>query len=305
MASEEFPGVIELNVGGTHTFTTHLSTLTKHKDSRLADMFTGRADVHKDKDGRYFLDVDGSTFAVILDYMKYGFTPDQNPNQDFKTDEIMRLYASTLSLGLKDLSKHLENHFPLLVENKHIFGSAMFPTSECVRELHIGEPGHPSQPDGRLFGAQSRPIPQRTSFGRSGYPQKTVFGSYTPPKPVFGQNAAETHKFGQSSPFKLTPASTFGQPSSQGEVREKSLETESLASPKQQQQQQPHNFGKLPEFCSPFRHIESPAPGSLGLFGESATGGSEMPTLTDLGQYGAPKVSNELKFSDDEGPPTK
>ncbi|XP_052783968.1 uncharacterized protein LOC128219873 [Mya arenaria] len=157
MASEEFPGVIELSVGGTHTFTTLLSTLTKHEGSRLADMFSWRADVHKDKDGRYFIDVDGSTFDAILDYLKFGTLPaisvysnygsglfgggfNARPGQltslNYRPDEIRRLHASTVSLGLKELAKHLEECFPVLVRNKlDYYRNTKDTYDECLKSI--------------------------------------------------------------------------------------------------------------------------------------------------------------------------
>ncbi|XP_048255200.1 BTB/POZ domain-containing protein KCTD6-like isoform X2 [Haliotis rufescens] len=66
--------VVDLNVGGRH-LTTSLSTLTKYPDSMLATMFSGRHPVAKDKDGRYFIDVDGDVFVHILNFLRFGKMP--------------------------------------------------------------------------------------------------------------------------------------------------------------------------------------------------------------------------------------
>ena len=69
---EPFPPVVELNVGG-QAYTTALSTLTKDRDSLLAEIFTGRSEsdlIHRDSRGRFFIDRDGQLFRYILDYLR-------------------------------------------------------------------------------------------------------------------------------------------------------------------------------------------------------------------------------------------
>ncbi|CAH1275623.1 KCTD7 [Branchiostoma lanceolatum] len=70
----EFPEVVCLNVGGRH-FTTSLSTLRRREDSMLAAMFSGRHHVAKDKDGRYFIDRDGTNFGHILNFLRSDHLP--------------------------------------------------------------------------------------------------------------------------------------------------------------------------------------------------------------------------------------
>ena len=67
----QFPSIIDLNVGGSH-YTTHLSTLTREPESKLAAMFTGKQPIDKDKDGRYFIDANGYIFGNILKYLRSG-----------------------------------------------------------------------------------------------------------------------------------------------------------------------------------------------------------------------------------------
>ncbi|XP_065914482.1 uncharacterized protein [Dysidea avara] len=65
--------VIDLNVGGTH-YSTSRSTLTKHPESMLGVMFSGRHDLEtmKCSDGSYFIDRDGTHFRHILNYLRDG-----------------------------------------------------------------------------------------------------------------------------------------------------------------------------------------------------------------------------------------
>lgn len=69
--SENFPDIVELNVGGVF-YTSSLTTLTKETDSLLGQIFTGTSTtkLHKDNKGKYFLDRDGVLFRYILDYIR-------------------------------------------------------------------------------------------------------------------------------------------------------------------------------------------------------------------------------------------
>lgn len=67
--SDDFPSVVELNVGGV-LYTTSLSTLTKNSDSLLGQIFTGKETIGKDSKGRYFVDRDGVLFRYILDFLR-------------------------------------------------------------------------------------------------------------------------------------------------------------------------------------------------------------------------------------------
>lgn len=75
--SPQHPSVVQLNVGG-HLFSTSLSTLRKHPDSRLAEMFSGPPKLCTDPDGHYFIDRDGSNFRAILDFLRTDQAPTQN-----------------------------------------------------------------------------------------------------------------------------------------------------------------------------------------------------------------------------------
>lgn len=76
-SENQFPNVINLNVGG-YLFTTSLSTLTKYEDSMLAVMFSGRHEIVKDENGRYFVDRDGKYFRYILNFIRSNDLPPEN-----------------------------------------------------------------------------------------------------------------------------------------------------------------------------------------------------------------------------------
>ncbi|GFV41183.1 hypothetical protein TNCV_1102461 [Trichonephila clavipes] len=67
--SDDFPSVVELNVGGV-LYTTSLSTLTKDTKCLLGQIFTGKESIGKDGKGRYFVDRDGVLFRYVLDFLR-------------------------------------------------------------------------------------------------------------------------------------------------------------------------------------------------------------------------------------------
>ncbi|KAI8499779.1 Guanylate-binding protein 5 [Branchiostoma belcheri] len=105
-----FPDVVELNVGGTH-FTTCLTTLRKYPESMLATMFSGRHRLARDKDGRYFIDRDGTYFKFVLDFLRTDEVPDIPP------DCLMQAYNEAQFYGLKPLIVRLAKTPTLSVKN--------------------------------------------------------------------------------------------------------------------------------------------------------------------------------------------
>ena len=69
VSSEQFPSIIDLNVGG-QLYTTSLSILVKDPKSLLGAMFSGRQRIARDARGRYFIDRDGALFRYVLDYLR-------------------------------------------------------------------------------------------------------------------------------------------------------------------------------------------------------------------------------------------
>ncbi|XP_005092171.1 BTB/POZ domain-containing protein KCTD7 isoform X2 [Aplysia californica] len=95
----KFPPVLELNVGGVY-YTTSLSTLVKSQDHMLSAMFSGRHLVAKDKDGRYFIDADGTLFSHILRYLRSGDLP--------CSSMAPQVYKEAKYFGLEELQQHIE-----------------------------------------------------------------------------------------------------------------------------------------------------------------------------------------------------
>ncbi|XP_030236108.1 BTB/POZ domain-containing protein KCTD14 isoform X2 [Gadus morhua] len=84
--------VVHLNVGG-HLFSTFLSTLTRHPDSRLAELR-----LRTDDGGRYFIDRDGTHFGAVLDYLRMDRVP---------TENIKEVLREALHYDIKPLVKLL------------------------------------------------------------------------------------------------------------------------------------------------------------------------------------------------------
>ena len=70
-SGQDFPKIIDLNVGGTY-YSTTLDTLRSDPDSMLCAMFSGRVGVLTDKDHRYFIDRDGNLFRYVLSFLRFG-----------------------------------------------------------------------------------------------------------------------------------------------------------------------------------------------------------------------------------------
>jgi BTB/POZ domain-containing protein KCTD7/14 len=134
-----FPTVINLNVGG-YLFTTSLSTLTKYEDSMLAVMFSGRHEIVRDDQGRYFIDRDGKYFRYILNFSRSNDLPPESVALDVlkeaeffcMTTLIERLEAGApkvISLRRREYFRHLipdyesikNNIITKATEKKHCF----------------------------------------------------------------------------------------------------------------------------------------------------------------------------------------
>ena len=63
-----------MDIGGTHKITTTKTTLCAAPDSTLAAMFSGRHRLNK-HNGRIFIDRDGETFCMIINYLRTGKIP--------------------------------------------------------------------------------------------------------------------------------------------------------------------------------------------------------------------------------------
>ena len=120
----QFPDIIELNVGGSF-YTTTLLTLTKGKDNMLSAMFSGNYSAVKDKDGRFFIDADGSNFIHILNYLRYGHLP--------SPDLAEIVYKEAVYFGIQELVEQLEKYPAILNKIQRNSFRTNFPGyPECI-----------------------------------------------------------------------------------------------------------------------------------------------------------------------------
>ncbi|XP_074536127.1 BTB/POZ domain-containing protein KCTD14 [Halichoeres trimaculatus] len=115
-------GVLQLNVGG-HTFVTSLSTLRKHPDSKLAEMFSGQPKLRTDAQGRYFIDRDGSHFGAVLEFLRSDWLP---------TENIQEVHREAMYYNIKPLIKRLE-------ETPRLFGELVARQQFLSRVPHYKE----------------------------------------------------------------------------------------------------------------------------------------------------------------------
>lgn len=98
--------VMQLNVGG-HIFYTSLSTLRKHPDSNLAELFSIPSKLHVDTQGRYFIDRDGSHFGSILEFLR---------SERLPTENLREIHREALYYNIHPLVKALEDQPQLFGE---------------------------------------------------------------------------------------------------------------------------------------------------------------------------------------------
>ncbi len=67
--TQAFDSTVDLNIGGSQ-FTTTLTTLRMFPDSMLGAMFSGRHALHKNSNGQFFIDRDGTHFRHILNFLR-------------------------------------------------------------------------------------------------------------------------------------------------------------------------------------------------------------------------------------------
>lgn len=95
---------MRLSVGGVH-FETSIDTLISDPNSMLAAMFSGRHNVLKDEEGRYFIDRDGTHFRYILNYLRDGNTYIPFENQQL----VDELYEEVKFFNIENLLHKLES----------------------------------------------------------------------------------------------------------------------------------------------------------------------------------------------------
>ncbi|XP_070685926.1 BTB/POZ domain-containing protein KCTD14 isoform X2 [Pempheris klunzingeri] len=114
--------VVQLNVGG-HMFTTSLSSLRKHPESKLAELFSSLPKLRTDAQGRHFIDRDGSHFGAILEFLRSDRLP---------TENIPEVYREALHYNIKPLVKRLE-------ETPQLFGELVGRQQFLSRVPHYKE----------------------------------------------------------------------------------------------------------------------------------------------------------------------
>ncbi|XP_034384746.1 BTB/POZ domain-containing protein KCTD14 isoform X4 [Cyclopterus lumpus] len=91
--------VVQLNVGG-QLFSTSLSTLRKHPESKLAELLSRRTTkAASDAQGRLFIDRDGSHFGAILEFLRSERLPSGN---------IQEFHREAVYYNIQPLIKRLE-----------------------------------------------------------------------------------------------------------------------------------------------------------------------------------------------------
>ena len=94
---------MRLSVGGVH-FETSLDTLCSDPNSMLSAMFSGRHNVMKDEEDRYFIDRDGTHFRYILNYLRDGNT--YIPVENLQL--VDELYEEVKFFNIENLLQRLE-----------------------------------------------------------------------------------------------------------------------------------------------------------------------------------------------------
>ncbi|XP_039986514.1 BTB/POZ domain-containing protein KCTD14 [Xiphias gladius] len=114
--------VVQLNVGG-HLFSTSLSTLRRHPDSKLAELLSGQPKARTDAQGRYFIDRDGSHFGAVLEFLRSDRLP---------TENVQEVHREAVYYNVRPLIKRLE-------ESPQMFGELVGRQQFLSRVPHYKE----------------------------------------------------------------------------------------------------------------------------------------------------------------------
>lgn len=102
--------LVEINVGGTHTLTTSIATLTSQEDSALAAMFSGRHSIQY-HNGKVFFDRDGAPFCDMINYLRTRRLPFfRSPQQEASFLEELN-YWNVFLLGSSSIADPSLLHF--------------------------------------------------------------------------------------------------------------------------------------------------------------------------------------------------
>ncbi|KAH3811846.1 BTB/POZ domain-containing protein KCTD7-like [Dreissena polymorpha] len=113
--TKQVPDVLELCVGGTHRYTTLLVTMTQAKAGDLAEMFLGKVPLHVMTDGSFFLDTDGESFQLIIEYLRDGRLPDMDVDSSKGTCEelLLKSFQTARKYGLHEYLHDLDQYVPI------------------------------------------------------------------------------------------------------------------------------------------------------------------------------------------------
>ncbi|XP_052217844.1 uncharacterized protein LOC127835446 isoform X2 [Dreissena polymorpha] len=117
--AREGPDVLDLFVGGTHKYTTLLTTMIQAKAGFLADIFLGKGNtpLHVLKDGSFFLDTDGESFKLIIEYLRDGRLPDMGIHSTKGTTRreelLLKSFQTARKYGLHEYLHDIDQYAPI------------------------------------------------------------------------------------------------------------------------------------------------------------------------------------------------
>ncbi|KPU72642.1 uncharacterized protein Dana_GF21506, isoform B [Drosophila ananassae] len=128
---------VKLNVGGSLYYTT-VGTLTKHNDTMLSAMFSGRMEVLTDSEGWILIDRCGNHFGIILNFLRDSTVPLPETNK-----EIAELHAEAKYYCITELALSCERALYAYQEPKPICRIPLI-TSQKEEQLLISGSSKPA-----------------------------------------------------------------------------------------------------------------------------------------------------------------
>jgi hypothetical protein len=112
--------ILDLNVGGV-IYTTTRTTLTKQKGTLLCSLSSGRYNIMRDEQGRYFIDRDGHIFRYILNFLRSGYIGDLSRKELMLLRPEAEFYSIRPLLTIIDnkLKEHFNSQFAVLRYNEN------------------------------------------------------------------------------------------------------------------------------------------------------------------------------------------
>ncbi|XP_077943798.1 BTB/POZ domain-containing protein KCTD14 isoform X2 [Gasterosteus aculeatus] len=114
--------VVQLNVGG-QMFSTSVSTLRKHPESKLVELLSRPPRARGEAQGHYFIDRDGTHFGAVLEYLRSDRLPAEN---------IQEVHREAVYYNIQPLVKLLE-------ETPQLFGELVGRQQFLSRVPHYKE----------------------------------------------------------------------------------------------------------------------------------------------------------------------